>query len=225
MATVILARHGRTAANASGVLAGRAPGIGLDDFGIKQAEHAGKRVEGMGLVKVLSSPMQRCQETARIICPDRQPEVDGGFDECDYGAWTGSSLKDLALEDLWRTVQIHPSRAQFPNGESIAQMASRAVAAIRRIDALVTTEFGADSVWMVVSHGDVIKAILNDALGAHLDAFQRIVVAPGSLSVIRYAADRPYVLTMNSSDGPVSVQSSSVSGSGSASDAVVGGGV
>lgn len=225
MATVILARHGRTAANASGILAGRTPGVGLDDFGIKQAEHAGKRVEDLDLVKVLSSPMQRCQETARIICPDLQPEIDGGFDECDYGDWTGTSLKDLALQDLWRTVQNHPSRAHFPNGESIAQMASRAVSAIRRIDALVTAEFGADSVWLVVSHGDVIKAILNDALGAHLDAYQRITVTPASLSVIRYATERPYVLTMNSSDGPVVVQSGSVVGGGPASDAVVGGGV
>lgn len=224
MATVILARHGRTAANASGVLAGRAPGVGLDHLGMRQAEHAGRRVEGMKLVKVLSSPIQRCQETARIICPGLQPEVDGGFDECDYGDWTGSSLKDLAREDLWRTVQIHPSRAQFPNGESIAQMAARAVSAIRRIDASVTSEFGADAVWLVVSHGDVIKAILNDALGAHLDAFQRITVAPASLSVITYAAERPYVLTMNSSDGPVVVQSGAVAGREPVTDAAVGGG-
>ena len=92
-----------------------------------------------------------------------------GLLECDYGSWTGRELKTLAKEPMWRTVQAHPSAAVFPDGESMADMSARAVAAVRRWDARVEAEHGPDAVWVAVSHGDVIKAILADALGIHLD--------------------------------------------------------
>jgi broad specificity phosphatase PhoE len=89
----------------------------------------------------------------------------------------------------------------FPEGESMAGMSARSVAAVRRWDARVSGEHGDDAVWLAVSHGDVIKAVLADALGMHLDVFQRIVVDPASISVIRYTPGRPFVAMTNTHAG------------------------
>ncbi len=201
MATVILARHGRTAANATGVLAGRSKGVHLDDTGTAQARAAAERLSGLELALVVTSPLERCRETARLLVPGARAVPDRRLLECDYGDWTGQELKRLAKEKLWRTVQSQPSAARFPGGESLQELSSRAVAAIRDRDASVEAESGDHAVWLAVSHGDVIKAILADALGMHLDAFQRIMVDPASLSVVRYTPDRAFVVTMNSGSG------------------------
>ena len=193
MATVILARHGRTAANATGVLAGRTKGVHLDDAGIAQSQAAAERIAGLELAAVVTSPLERCRETTRILAPGRRAISDRRLLECDYGDWTGQELKKLAKEKLWRTVQTQPSGARFPDGESLPEMSARAVAAIRDRDAAVEAESGENAVWLAVSHGDVLKAILADALGMHLDAFQRIVVDPASLSVVRYTPHRAFV--------------------------------
>jgi len=234
MATVILARHGRTTANASGVLAGRSKGVHLDEHGLGQARAAGERMSTVPLAAVVTSPMERCKETAREIAKVQQGKVatrtERGLVECDYGAWTGRTLGELAKEDLWKTVQAHPSAVTFPEGESMVTMAQRAIDAVRRWDAVVTAEHGADAVWVAVSHGDVIKAILADALGMHLDAFQRIVVDPASLSVVRYTPLRPFVLSVNSSVGDLAHLRPPVKprrrgkAAPSSSDATVGGG-
>jgi probable phosphomutase (TIGR03848 family) len=208
MATLILARHGRTTANVTGVLAGRSKGVHLDDTGLEQARAAALRLAGLPLAAVVSSPLERCRETAREIVREQgaPPKVstERGLLECDYGSWTGRELKTLAKEPLWKTVQGHPSAAAFPDGEAMTAMSSRAVGAVRRWDATVEAEHGPHAVWVAVSHGDVIKAILADALGIHLDAFQRIMVDPASLSVVRYTPGRPFVLTMNSTAGDLS---------------------
>ncbi|MGN6781923.1 MAG: MSMEG_4193 family putative phosphomutase, partial [Marmoricola sp.] len=196
MAVVILARHGRTGANASGVLAGRSAGVHLDDTGRDQVRSAAERLEGVPLVRAVTSPLERCRETSRLLLAGQEvrPRVDRRLVECDYGAWTGQELKTLAKENLWKTVQAHPSAVTFPAGESMTAMAQRGIDAVRRWDARLTDEHGPDAVWVAVSHGDVIKAILADALGMHLDAFQRIVVDPASLSVVRYTPMRPFVV-------------------------------
>ena len=204
MATVILARHGRTAANAGGVLAGRSKGVHLDDTGTSQAQGAAERLSGLDLAAVVTSPLERCRETARLLAPGARAISDRRLLECDYGDWTGQELRQLAKEKLWRTVQTQPSGARFPGGESLQEMSARAVAAIRDRDSAVEEQTGDHAVWLAVSHGDVLKAILADALGMHLDAFQRIVVDPGSLSVVRYTPHRAFVLTMNSSSGSLS---------------------
>lgn len=201
MATVILARHGRTSANAAGVLAGRGKGVHLDETGVRQAEKAGERLLGVTLAAVVTSPMERCRETAKLLAPGVRAVVDKRLTECDYGDWTGQELKKLAKEPLWRTVQEQPSAARFPGGESLPEMSARSLAAIRERDAAIEAEHGPGAVWLAVGHGDVIKAILADALGSHLDAFQRIVVDPASLSIVRYTAQRPFVIAMNSSSG------------------------
>ena len=208
MATLILARHGRTTANVSGVLAGRSKGVHLDDTGLEQARAAAERLSGLPLAGVVTSPLERCRETAREIARQQDPatkvSTERGLLECDYGDWTGRELKTLAKEPMWKTVQAHPSAAVFPEGESMTAMSSRAVGAVRRWDAAMEAEHGPDAVWVAVSHGDVIKAILADALGIHLDAFQRIVVDPASLSVVRYTPLRPFVMTMNTAAGDLS---------------------
>lgn len=205
MATVILVRHGRTTANSSGTLAGRTPGVRLDEVGAQQAARTGERMAAVPLAALVSSPLERCRQTARSIASAHPaaPRVtqEKGVTEVDYGEWTGQGLKTLAKDPLWKVVQAHPSAVTFPGGESMAAMAARAVASVRRWDARVEAEHGPQAVWAVVSHGDVIKAVLADALGLHLDAFQRIVVDPASVSVVRYTPGRPFVLMTNTHEG------------------------
>lgn len=208
MATVILARHGRTSANAGGVLAGRTLGVTLDDVGIGQATAAAERLAGLPLAAIVTSPLERCRETAAFIRKGQTGKLtirtEKDLAEVDYGEWQGRLLKELAKEPLWKTVQQHPSGAVFPGGESLAEMSRRVVAAVRRWDARIEAEHGPDAVWLLASHGDPIKAVLADALGMHLDAFQRIVVEPGSLSVIRYTPVRPFVMATNTRNGDLS---------------------
>ncbi|PRZ11629.1 histidine phosphatase family protein [Nesterenkonia sandarakina] len=224
MATVLLVRHGRTTANATGLLAGRAPGVSLDDIGRNQAALTGDRLAAVPLVAVVSSPLERCQQTAQHIL-DRQPGTPSApFEpeliEADYGTWQGRLLSELAAEDLWPLVQSQPSAVVFPEGESMAAMQARSVAAIRRHDAAVEAEHGPDAVWAAVSHGDIIKSILADALGMHLDLFQRINVGPASVSIVRYGAGRTSVHATNTDAGDLSWLAKGI-GSG---DAPVGGG-
>jgi probable phosphomutase (TIGR03848 family) len=208
MATLILLRHGRTSANASGTLAGRSPGVHLDDVGRSQAEKAGERLAVVRLAELVTSPMERCKETAKAVAAQQaaRPRVhsEKGLTECDYGEWQGRKLRDLARLALWKTVQTNPSAATFPGGESLPQMQARAVDAVRRRDAAVAAAHGPGAVWLAVSHGDVIKSVIADALGLHLDLFQRIQVDPGAISVIRYTDARPYVLASNTHEGDLS---------------------
>ena len=188
MATVILVRHGRSTANATGVLAGRLPGVQLDDAGRAQAARSasGSRRApcGRGVQPARALPADRTGDHRRQACSAPR-ERRRQLSECDYGDWQGRPLKDLAKETLWKIVQSQPSAATFPGGESMRAMQDRAVEAVRRHDARSRQEHGAGAVWVAVSHGDVIKAILADALGTHLDLFQRIHVDPASVSVVR----------------------------------------
>jgi probable phosphomutase (TIGR03848 family) len=211
VATVILLRHGRTSANVGGVLAGRSPGVRLDDAGLAQAERSAARLAGLPLAAVVSSPLERCRETARAVLRAQRDAgralrlaTDRGLTECDYGEWQGRLLKDLAREPLWKVVQTHPSAVTFPGGESMVTMQARVVAAVRRRDAAVEREHGPGAVWVAVSHGDLVKALLADALGMHLDLFQRLHVDPASISIVRYTATRPFVLATNTHDGDLS---------------------
>ena len=229
MATVILVRHGRTTANTAGVLAGRAVGVRLDKTGREQSALMGERLAVVPLVGVISSPLERCRQTARYILDHHNSDHQGGAPmtalekgliECDYGQWQGRTLAELAKEDLWSAVQSHPSAVTFPGGESMAAMQARSVAAIRRHDTAFELQHGSGAVWVAVSHGDIIKSILADALGMHLDLFQRISVGPASVSIVRYGAGRPSVIATNTDSGDLSW----LRASAPADDAPVGGG-
>jgi len=229
--TLILLRHGRSSANTSGVLAGRRAGVELDDTGKGQAWALAQRLKPVPLAAVVTSPMERCQQTVAPLLAGREltPVVDGELAEVDYGDWTGRELRTLSKEPLWRVVQQHPSAAIFPGGEGLAAMQARAVAAIRGYDAKLAVEHDPHAVWLACTHGDVIKAVLADALGLHLDSFQRIMVDPCSISVVVYTETRPFVVRVNDTGGDVTAllpppkRSRRRRSPQPASDAVVGG--
>ncbi len=206
MATTILLRHGQSTGNADGILAGWTPGVALTERGRDDAGALARHLADIPLVAVVSSPIERCLDTAGAVVAGRdiEVEVDEDVGECRYGAWTGRRLSELASDPLWRVVQDHPTRARFPDSaefaaESIAEMAHRVVQAVRRHDARVEAEHGPRAVWAVVTHGDPIKAVVADATGTHLDHFQRFQTGPASVTVIRYTAQRPLLLTSNAS--------------------------
>lgn len=205
MTTVLLVRHGLTATTGQ-VLTGWTPGIGLDDRGQAQAKALAERLSPVPLTAIVTSPLDRCQQTAEAIAATRdgtgpQPVTDDRVGECRYGDWTGKELRELAKDPLWPVVQQHPSAVHFPGpaGESMLGMQHRAVSAIRDWNA----RLGEDATYVVCSHGDIIKAIVADALGLHLDMFQRIQADPCSLTVIRYARLRPFLIRLNDVGGAV----------------------
>ena len=206
MATVLLVRHGLTAMTGP-VLAGHTPGVHLDERGRAQAEAMAARLVPVPLATVVTSPLERCVETAQAVLAGRSlvSSIEPRLVEVRYGDWTGKPLKDLTKQPLWRVVQAHPSAAVFPGaeGEALAGAQSRAVSAVREWDARIAASAGPDAVWLACSHGDIIKAVLADALGLHLDLFQRIVVDPCSVSVVRYTDTRPFVLRVNDTGGDV----------------------
>jgi probable phosphomutase (TIGR03848 family) len=230
MPTVILVRHGRSSANTSGVLAGRTPGVKLDETGEQQAAAVGERLAGLPLAAIVTSPLDRCKQTAAAIARHHsalRPATDRRLTECGYGDWTGQKIATLAKDPLWAVVQQHPSGVTFPNGESMRGMQQRAVDAIRAHDAAIAASHGENAVWVAVSHGDVIKAIVSDALGQHLDSFQRIVVDTASTTIITYTATRPFLVRLNDSGSELASLIPKPAAKGkvkkASSDAVVGG--
>jgi probable phosphomutase (TIGR03848 family) len=202
MPTVILVRHGRSSANTSGVLAGRTPGVKLDETGLQQAAAVGERLAGLPLAAIVTSPLDRCKQTAAAIAKHHQAlraATDRRLTECGYGDWTGKKISELAKDPLWSVVQQHPSAVTFPGGESMRGMQQRAVDAVRAHDAALAASHGPGAIWVAVSHGDVIKSIVADALGQHLDTFQRIVVDTASTTIITYTPTRPFLVRLNDS--------------------------
>jgi probable phosphomutase (TIGR03848 family) len=197
--TVILLRHGRSTSNTAHTLAGRSEGVDLDDKGFEQAESVVGRLGELPVKAIVRSPLLRCERTVAPLAAalELKPVVDERLSEVDYGAWTGRKISELFSEPLWAVVQQQPSAAVFPDGEGLAQVQARAVAAVREHDRRLAEENDGDVLWVACTHGDVIKAIVADALGTHLDSFQRITADPASMSVIRYTPLRPFVLHVN----------------------------
>ena len=206
MPICLLVRHGHSTANAEGVLAGRLAGVQLDDTGRRQVAALAARFSGLSLARVVSSPLERCRDTAAAVAgavtPAVQVELDEGLWECAYGAWTGRRITELAEEPLWRVVQDQPSAARFPEhdeyaAESLLEMRHRVVATVRRHDAEVAAEHGPHALWAAVTHGDVIKAVLADAAGSHFDHLQRFRADPASVSVVHFTERRPFLVGSN----------------------------
>ncbi len=227
--TVILLRHGRSTSNTAHTLAGRSAGIDLDSRGREQAQEMVQRFGSLPIRAIVHSPLMRCRRTVDPLAAalELQPLADERISEVDYGSWTGRKLAELVKEPLWAVVQHQPSAAVFPGGEGLAQVQARAVAAVREHDRALTEQHGGDVLWLACTHGDVIKSVVADALGIHLDSFQRITVDPASASVIRYTALRPFVVHVNHTGAPLSAGLAAEPGQGPASvgtsDAVVGG--
>jgi probable phosphoglycerate mutase len=197
---VLLVRHGTTPTTGK-VLPGRAPGLHLSDQGRAQAEAVAERIgilsskEHGAPVAVYASPLERTSETARPIARALGLRVrsDRGLLECDFGGWTGKKLADLAKKPEWSTVQRNPSGFRFPGGESFLEMQARMASALARLVALHPGR-----TVVAVSHADPIKAVVAQAAGTPLDLFQRLTVAPCSVSAIAYTGGGPVVLTVNS---------------------------
>jgi probable phosphomutase (TIGR03848 family) len=197
--TVILLRHGRSTSNTAHTLAGRTEGVDLDDKGREQAEGIVERIGALPVKAIVRSPLLRCERTVAPLAAalGLEPVLEDRLTEVDYGQWTGRTIGDLVKEPLWAVVQQQPSAAVFPEGEGLARVQARAVEAVREHDQRLAAEQGSDVLWVACTHGDVIKAVIADALGAHLDTFQRITADPASMSVIRYTAVRPFVMHVN----------------------------
>jgi len=226
--TVILLRHGRSTSNVAHTLAGRSPGVELDEKGQIQARGVVERLGAVTVQAIVTSPLLRCEQTAAPLAAalNLTPIVEDRLAEVDYGQWTGRQIAELLSEPLWKVVQQQPSAARFPDGEGLAEVQARAVAAVREHDRRLSEEHGGDCVWVACTHGDVIKSVLADALGTHLDAFQRIVADPASMSVVRYTEVRPFVVHMNHTGPDLSSALSArppEKPAGGASDATVGG--
>ena len=203
MTTVLFVRHGFTALTGP-ILSGRRPGIPLDDRGRAQASALAERLRQLPLAAIVSSPLDRCAETARAIAEGRGAHGDAAevthderLVEVDYGAWTGGEIRRLQREPLWRVVQSSPSAVTFPDGESLRSMSARAVEAVRDWNARV----GPDATWLACTHADIVRALLADALGLHLDGYGRLHVDPCSVSVVRYGTTGATVLRMNDTAG------------------------
>ncbi len=233
--TVILLRHGRSTSNTAGTLAGRSEGVELDEVGRGQAETLVARLDGIPVTAIVRSPLLRCEQTVAPLAAARglDPVVEVRLLEVDYGEWTGRAITELTGEKLWKVVQHHPSAAVFPGGEGLADVQARAVRAVRDHDERLAAEAGHDVVWVACTHGDVIKSVLADALGSHLDQFQRIVVDPSSISVVRYTETRAFVHRVGDLGGdlrqvvpppPKAPETPESTGGGDSSDAVIGGG-
>lgn len=229
--TVILLRHGRSTSNTAHVLAGRMDGVDLDDKGREQARALVDRVGSLPVRAIVRSPLLRCESTVEPLASalGLEPQVDERLSEVDYGSWTGRKLGDLVKEPLWSVVQQQPSAAVFPDGEGLAHVQARAVAAVREHDRRLAEAHDGDTLWVACTHGDVIKAVVADAMGTHLDSFQRITADPASMSVIRYTAMRPFVMHVNHTGAQLSAALSAKpakdpdTGADTGDDAVVGG--
>lgn len=197
--TVILLRHGRSTSNTAQTLAGRSDGVDLDEKGREQAQALVNRIGSLPIRAIVRSPLLRCGRTVEPLAQalGLEPVIDERISEVDYGQWTGRKISELVKEPLWAVVQQQPSAAVFPDGEGLAHVQARAVAAVREYDRALAEQHDGDVLWLACTHGDVIKAIVADALGTHLDSFQRITADPASMSVIRYTPLRPFVVHVN----------------------------
>jgi probable phosphomutase (TIGR03848 family) len=198
MGTLLLIRHGRSTANAEGLLAGRLPGISLDEVGISSTEVLRSRLANVPIVQAVVSPLERTRETAERIFTEQVPVAfEDRLLECDYGDWQGLKLAEISTHELWPIVRDRPDEMIFPNGESMTEMSNRAVSAMRQWDEIISNEHGPGSIWAAVSHGDIIKAICADALGLPLRKFQSLMIEPASVSVVHYGEHGSSVSKLN----------------------------
>ena len=194
---LVLVRHAVTAQTGP-LLSGRTPGIDLSDTGRAQAKALGERLAKLPISVVYASPIERTTQTAGAVAEHHGLAVQPlpGVLEADYGEWTGGKIADLAKTDLWKTVQRAPSRARFPDGESLAEMQSRMVVALEEVVARHPGELV-----VVVSHADPIKAAIAHYTGVHLDLFQRLHVSPASVTVLDFHAYGALLVKCNDTGG------------------------
>jgi len=190
---LLLVRHGRTDA-AGKRLTGWAPGVRLNEDGRRQAERLVERLDGIRVDAIYSSPLERCRETAAPLAKARRLSVHvrRSLIETGYGDWTGRSIAQVRKTKLWRIVERVPSAIRFPGGESLLEVQARAVAEVNRI-----AEDHRKGIVVVVSHADPIRLVIAQVAGAHVDHLHRLVVDPGSISVVALGDGVPRLLKVN----------------------------
>jgi len=175
--------------------------VHLSKFGQEQAERLAERLGKLTIAQVQVSPMDRCSETLAPWLAKYGKNVnvitEPNLVEVDYGKWSGKKLATLSRAKLWRKVQGQPSAVTFPEGESLSQMQVRAMQTVH--------DFFASNLELtiMVSHGDVIKAIVASSLGMHLDDFQRIVIDPASITILESSGGAIRLTRLNDSDSSV----------------------
>ena len=195
MTTILLIRHAVNDFVKTGKLAGRTPGVHLNQEGQAQADALGQRLAPMPIDHIYASPMERTIETAEAIArhhPQLQVEASAAIGEVRYGDWEGKAIHDLRRRKMWQLVQEYPSRASFPNGETMRGVQTRTVNAIEEL-----AQKHPNQMIVLVFHADLIKMTLAHYLGMHLDVFQRIVISPASISVLQLEHSRPFIVCMN----------------------------
>ncbi|MCY3572654.1 MAG: MSMEG_4193 family putative phosphomutase [Chloroflexi bacterium] len=195
MTTILLIRHAVNDFVKTGKLAGWTPGVHLNEAGIAQAEALGARLAGAPLNHLYASPIERTMETAAAIAahhPQLTVQACEQIGEVRYGAWQGKSIAELAQRKMWAVVQEYPSRAVFPEGETMRGVQTRIVEAIETLVRRHPNQLVA-----LVFHADLIKMCLAHYLGMHLDVFQRIVISPASISTLQLGHSRPFIVNMN----------------------------
>lgn len=195
MTQLLLIRHAVNDFVKTGKLAGWTPGVHLNDEGKAQAEALGKRLADVPIQRLYASPLERTMETAEAIQRHHSQLTivqNTAIGEVRYGDWEGKSIAALQTRKMWHVVQEYPSRAYFPNGETMRGVQNRAVDAIETLAAQHPGELV-----VIVSHADLIKMVMAHYLGMHLDNFQRIVVSPASINALHLGYGRPYVGSIN----------------------------
>lgn len=195
MTHILLIRHAVNDFVKTGKLAGRTPGVHLNEDGKAQAEALGLRLAGAKIHQIISSPLDRTMETAQAVLqhhPKLELQLNNEIGEVDYGDWQGASIASLRHRKMWEVIQEYPTRAYFPNGEAMRDVQTRAVNEIERL----AREYPTHTI-AIFSHADLIKMVVAHYLGMHLDVFQRIVISPASITGIQLGHSRPFITTVN----------------------------
>ena len=197
MTVLLLIRHARTD-TAGKRLTGWERGIRLNDRGKEESARLAERLDGVAIRGIYSSPLERCRETAAPLARALGVAVSirRALLEVDYGDWTGRPISSVRRTRLWRVVQHAPSRIRFPGGESLLEVQTRAVAEVERIAARHPKDIVA-----IVTHADVVRLLLLHYAGMHLDDLQRLVVDPGSASVVELGDGAARIVKVNDTGG------------------------
>ena len=163
-------------------LAGRMPGVHLSAEGVLQAGRVAEALATRAIAAVLSSPQPRAQETAAPIAARHglAVEIEHGLDELDFGAWQGMAFAALDGRADWGAWNQARSLATPPGGETMGQAQARVMAVLVRARARWP---GGEVV--LAGHQDVLRAALLGVLGAPLDLFGRLALAPGGRAAVR----------------------------------------
>ena len=196
MTLLYLIRHGHNDHLSQGKLAGRASGVHLSEEGIAQAQRLAETLKHVRLTAVYASPLERAKETAAPIAEAQKlaVKVHEGLNEIDYGSWQGKTLKALRRRKAWPVIQLRPGLARFPDGETFTEAQIRIVSAL---DDIRKAHPRKNNRVVCCFHSDPIKLAVAHYIGLHLDMFQRLSIAPGSITVLKLQDRDGRLLRMN----------------------------